>query len=283
MKLNVLRANVQRESKRNKMKRLLLTNLISLFDAADAWGKRNVDSLFVSGFWKKFKGVGGAWFLQRLFKACNVKTHSNLKICKSTPESGNFNALTVSNMNIHAACCSFAFPEIFGVSNEDFFKRQQKDVEILNQQKAEEKSNCKQTVELKYEFSRSGLPTEGFLWWRNLSRRQHLANKKQSPQRSTQKEAFKLERSNALWIISRLFRFYQENSTGKWFIKNSTEDNKVNVLKDVATIAFNPSVHSIFFCWLNRRGVCSAVIWFRKMFLKRRQSIKVACLSQHPW
>lgn len=125
-------------------------------------GKGNVDSLFVSGFWKKFKRVGGAWFLLRLFKACNVKTHSNLKICKSTQESGNFNALTVSNMNIHAACCSFAFPDIFGVSNEDFFKRQQKDVEILNQQKAEEKSNCKQTVELKYEFSRSGLPAEGF-------------------------------------------------------------------------------------------------------------------------
>lgn len=41
-------------------------------------------------------------------------------------------------------------------------ERQQKDVEILNQQKAEEKSNGKQTVELKYEFSRSGLPAEGF-------------------------------------------------------------------------------------------------------------------------
>lgn len=99
--------------------------------------------------------------------------------------------------------------------------------------------------------------TEFFPSWFDLNRRQHLANKKQHPQRSTQKEAFGLQPSTALWIISRLFRFYQENSTGKWFIKNSTEDNKVNVLKDVATIPFNPSVHSILFCWLNRYGVCS--------------------------
>lgn len=98
-----------------------------------------------------------------------------------------------------------------------------KDVEILNQQR-----NGKQTVEQQnMNFLESCPKLDGA----QTARIFHSDNTELRPAKRKPKESTEAQFMNNFAFASLRMKIH-----GKWFIKYSTEDNKVNVLKDASTI-----------------------------------------------